>query len=612
MKLTLGLLLASCNWTRTLALKVVLTLFVVIGFLAGFGYGNTSPNDLADSLPEVITLPSEFDIRNGNVAGTSFLVAFRDQKSRLSAATVNLNGDRYRTAQRKIMAQLSQDSLGVEAMSFITSLNLSKPNLTFTRSSSLEDPTRSFALGGVISNTFDVANISRVEFQNLEEAEQTLRRWHREKLIWYAEPNYQGALKGELEDSIIEQFDDNLRFPWLSQVGYIDAMRDFNTSPATNSPVIAVLDSGVDVLHPALKDNVYVNEDGQNKLCVDDVFGCDTTNPEKDILGRGTVFPAGTSGFDQSCNTSDNCAHGTHVAGIVAARSTEYVGLCPYCQILVVKVVGVKVDENGKEDFLIEDSAILAGLAYVSGFTVDGEPLVRVINASFGKFQKSRTVGLFIEALKNFGKGILMVAAAGNEDTMKRQYPAAFEDVIAVANVLSDAENPRKARSSNFGMWVDISAPGSGLTSSDVGILSSTPGQNQDYQAGTSMSSPVVAGIAGLVLAREPDLNYQQLRDRVLGAAIPDALYRDGVNNAYRPNIDGSELIPLLGGGIINAQAAVNPSSISNTPILTQKRDAVSPGCGVVGQAAGSGSMIVSLLVLLPFLLSITLKKYDK
>ena len=143
---------------------------------------------------------------------------------------------------------------------------------------------------------------------------------------------------------------------------------------------------------------------------------------------------------------------------------------------MVVKVVDVEIDESGKEQFQIEDAAIIAGLAYLSGFTVDGDPLVRVINASFGKFQESRNVGLFIEALKNFGKGVLMVAAAGNEDTMKEQFPAAFEDVVAVSNVQSDAGSPKKSRSSNFGMWVDISAPGSGNCIRGEGILSSIPG----------------------------------------------------------------------------------------------------------------------------------------
>ena len=144
-----------------------------------------------------------------------------------------------------------------------------------------------------------------------------------------------------------------------------------------------------------------------------------------------------------------NCSHGTHVAGIIAAEDSGYIGICPYCSILVVKVVDIKI-KDGKESFQIEDSAIIAGLAYVSGFTVNGEPLVRVINASFGKFQRSRSVGLLLIPFSKFGKGVLTIAAAGNEDTMKKQYPAAFDEVIAVANIESSKSLPRKSPSSNF------------------------------------------------------------------------------------------------------------------------------------------------------------------
>lgn len=428
----------------------------------------------------------------------------------------------------------------------------------------------------------------RMTFESEAKAREVLRELYEEGDIWFSEPDGKTSLNGEREQEIIEQFKNPASFPWLDQVDFIQAMQNFDARPPTApAPVVAVLDSGIDVEHPALSENIYDNTEGANRLCVDDRFGCDTTVADKDILGRGTVYPAGTEGFGQQCpENSGNCTHGTHVAGIVAGYSDEFVGLCPYCEILPVKVVGVTIDANGQEDFAINDSAILAGLAYVAGFTVDGDPLVRVINASFGKFQASRSVGIFIEALRNFGKGVLVVAAAGNEDTMKRQFPAGFDDVLAVSNVWSDRNNPKKARSSNFGMWVDIAAPGSGVRGELLdGIISSIPGNQTQKQGGTSMASPVVAGIAALVLTREPDLDFEGLRSRVLASAIPDDLYRDGVNNAYSPRVEGAELVPLLGAGVVNALAAVDPTAKQTTPILTQRRDAISPGCGVVGHS---------------------------
>ena len=537
--------------------------------------------------------PSLEELAEGKVTEGSYLVAFRGMTTQRQGES--LNGA---VVRQKTLGLITNDLFpqrGVKQFSLLGNLNLSHPSKSFSTSWALEGP-RGLQLNFQNPNN-DMAAITRVDFNTKEEAELTLKRWLDDGVIWYAEPNYISHPNGELEDDIINNFSSADTYPWLAQINYINAIQYYSANPPVESPVIAVLDSGVDVLHPALSSNIYINDDGQNKLCVDDLYGCDTTVNKKDILGKGTVYPAGTSGFQQPCvSEQSNCAHGTHVTGIIAARDPSYIGICPYCRVLVVKVVGIKV-RDGKESFQIEDSAIIAGLAYVSGFTIGGEPLVRVINASFGKFQKSRSVGLFIESLKTFGKGILTVAAAGNEDTMKRQYPAAFEDVIAVSSVNSSTQEPTKAPSSNFGMWVDIAAPGSGNCSLGAGILSSVPGGLASCNEGTSMASPVVAGVAGLVLARNPELSYGELRSRVLASAIPDNLYRDGVNNAYRPKVGGKELVPLLGGGVVNALAAVDPSIEKTDPILTEKRDAVGPGCGVIGgYEAGFGGLILILL----------------
>ncbi|SMF20651.1 S8 family peptidase [Pseudobacteriovorax antillogorgiicola] len=561
--------------------------------------GESSP---ADTMSDHgwLTHPTEEELIRGDAVEGSYLVAFKGVPTGTSSAAINSYGIRKQT-----MHGLADKALGKSeliSIDLLANLNLSDPQFSFKP---LLDrlPGPSGLELRFHNPKQDRAAISKVQFSSQEAAHTQLHTWYEQGVIWYAEPNYISKPKGVLEDDIITNFNDPVSFPWLDQIAYISTIQYFNENPAVDSPVIAVLDSGVDVLHPALADNIYLNTDGQNQLCLEDLYGCDTTDTKKDVLGRGTVYPAGTSGFNQSCNNEQsNCAHGTHVTGIIAAQDSSYVGVCPYCRVLVVKVVGIK-EENGRESFQIEDSAIIAGLAYVSGFTVGGEPLVRVINASFGKFQKSRSVGLFIESLTKFGRGILTVAAAGNEDTMKPQYPAAFEDVIAVSSVDSSSDTPQKAPSSNFGMWVDISAPGSGSCRITSGILSSIPGGLSYCTEGTSMASPVVAGVAGLVLAAEPTLDYDQLRSRVLNSAVPDNLYRDGVNNAFRPRVSGQELVPLLGGGVVNALAAVDLSVEKSDPIFTEKRDAVRPGCGSIG-AQGSSWWSLALLLLPLYLLN--------
>jgi hypothetical protein len=446
------------------------------------------------------------------------------------------------------------------------------------------------------------AHLTQIDFESAAEARLVLTNWYERGLIWYAEPNFRSRMQqqpqplqnGQLEEQLIQQFDDPDRFPWLNQIDFVEAIQSIDTSQPRETPVVAVLDSGIDVTHPALADRIFENSTGQNKLCLNDLLGCNTTVSKKDMLGNGEAYPAGTGGYGEVCFEKGNCWHGTHVAGIIAADGgDEYTGICPYCRILNVKVVDIN-DDNGNLSFVIQDSAIIAGLAYVSGFTQAGEPLVRVINTSFGKFQRSRSVELFIRSLTEFGKGVLVVAAAGNEDTMKRQYPAAFDEVIAVSNVLSNDQNPQKSPSSNFGMWVDIAAPGDGRCNpvGELGILSSIPGGSSGCLTGTSMASPVVAGVAGLLLAVEPDLAYNELRARIINSGKLTSLYQDGVNDAYRPTIANQQLIPLLGSGVVNSNFALNPED-QQVPALLDKPNRVSPGCAQVGltqaQAAGPG-----------------------
>lgn len=517
-----------------------------------------------------------------------YIVAFKSREAKLQASNEQLSSMRWLNRRPLITAVSS-------TIKYLGSLNLSSPEKSFL-------PTKIDLNPPPLKLNFrrsqdDHAILSAIHFNSEELARKTLSKWYSDGLIWYAEPNYVSDLDGALEQDIIQTFDDPGNFPWLDQLSFIDAMRYFDGQPATSQPVIAVMDSGVDVEHDALKDRIFLNESGQNILCTDDLYGCDTTNPGKEFLGSGTVYPSGTSGFNESCGSRSNCIHGTHVAGIIAAQSTEYVGICPYCKILVVKLVTLE-EEGGKESFKIKDESILAGLEYVSGFTSEGSPIVRLINASFGKFQKSRSVGLFIEALKSFGKGVLVIAAAGNEDTMKRQYPAAFRDVLAVANVDSNATEPTKAPSSNFGVWVDIAAPGSGSCTRGFsdGILSSAPGQDSICLGGTSMSAPMVTGVAGLILASNPDLNYDELRLRLLDSAVAENLYKDGINNLYRPAVEGQELVPLLGGGIVNALLAVDTSIEREDRIFSAGRSLVKPGCGTIGAQSGVGVGLLWLI----------------
>jgi thermitase len=218
----------------------------------------------------------------------------------------------------------------------------------------------------------------------------------------------------------------------------------------TSQVAIAILDTGIDQSHEDLRSKVAQNVN-----------------------------------FTTSGSFDDRYGHGTHVAGSAAASTNNgkgVAGTCPNCGLYNVKVL----DDNGSGAW----SWIANGIVWAA------DNGAKVINLSLGGSTGSKTV----ENAVNYawGKGVVLVAAAGNSNTDSPLYPAAYENVIAVA---ATDQNDNKASFSNYGTWVDIAAPG-------VSILSTAPdhrnriwgfGVKYGIGSGTSMATPHVAGTAGLV-----------------------------------------------------------------------------------------------------------------
>gem|GEM_PF-5770552 len=261
----------------------------------------------------------------------------------------------------------------------------------------------------------------------------------------------------------------------------------------TGSPdfVIGVVDSGLQWTHNDLIGNVWTNPgeipnnsiDDDHNGCVDDVHGWHVFRNNGDLQDYLSY-------------------HGTHVAGTIGAignNSSNVVGVNWKCKILMV----------GCSDGSAE------GLAYTIeafAYILTNKFGVRVSNHSYGSLAQSET------EFRCFGKaaemGHIAVCAAGNDtnnnDGPLRMYPASH----ACDNIISVAASDTSDALSYFSNWgatnVDLAAPGSAIRST-TSLFSGT-----DVKQGTSMASPHVAGVIGLIWSGFPNLTWQQMRARIL------------------------------------------------------------------------------------------------
>ncbi len=244
---------------------------------------------------------------------------------------------------------------------------------------------------------------------------------------------------------------------------------------------VAVVDTGIAGNHPDLKSKIVAQRDLVNNDQV----------AEDDIEG-----------------------HGTHVAGTVGAATDNGMGVaatCPACKLLIAK--------SGSARGLF-DSDIVQGIYW------SVKNRAKVINLSLGAEENSRILEHSVDYA--WEHGVVIVAAAGNENTGKPSYPAAYEHVISV--VATDRSN-RRAPFSNYGTTVDVAAPG-------VEILSTVPGGGYGIKAGTSMASPHVAALAGLLAAQKrpaPEIRRRIQRTTTdLGVEGKDQYYGWGLINANK------------------------------------------------------------------------------
>lgn len=299
----------------------------------------------------------------------------------------------------------------------------------------------------------------------------------------------------------------------LADVSYFGASHDWNLN-AVGAPAawaagytgegitVAVVDTGVDLDHPDLVGNLYVNPgeiagngvDDDGNGFVDDVNGYD--------------FVSGDSRPD------DTNGHGTHVAGTIAAANNGIgaTGVAPDARILPVRVLG----GNGSGT----DSSVAAGIRYAA------EVGAHIINLSLGGGYSTRIANA-IEYATSLGS--LVVAAAGNESASDPAYPARYSALSS--SVLSVGAFDSRERIAGFSNdvgrsgSVQVDAPG-------VGIYSTYVGGGYGSLSGTSMASPHVAALAALTLSANPNLTSPELRSLLVSGTIGKSVGSDAIGNS--------------------------------------------------------------------------------
>ena len=357
-----------------------------------------------------------------------------------------------------------------------------------------------------------------------------LRELNESPLVEYAEPNYRVQACAAPNDPLLEEV---FALNNTGQPVYVldrgtmfrtnalaDADMDWlevwtNTAPGktfpTNEIIVAVIDTGVDYTHLDLTNQMWTNPgeiagdgiDNDGNGWTDDVYGVDFYYRDSDPMDI----------------EAEGGAHGTHVAGTIAAEADNGYGICgvnPHAKIMALKFLG---PDGGSTADAIE--AIVYAVNHGA----------QVLNNSWGGSSWQQSVQDAIDyAVTN---GVVFLAASGNNNSGSRFYPAAYAGSISVNSM---NWNDDKAYYSNYGDHTDVSAHGSDILSLKCATYTEHPGYvvSNDFLVfhGTSMACPAAAGAMSLLVAKHPGL-HPYLYERVLETTCDTNMLNRTINSAY-------------------------------------------------------------------------------
>ncbi|NOY53621.1 MAG: S8 family serine peptidase [Deltaproteobacteria bacterium] len=393
-------------------------------------------------------------------------------------------------------------------------------------------------------------NLHHVRLPEGTTVEEALQKFRSDPDVLYAEPNYLvHALAATFPN---EKTSSAAQKKWQQQWGLyntgqtigtgsttgtsgddIDAPEAWSIVTGTTDTVIAILDTGMDLNHPDLANQLWINtgeiasngKDDDGNRYIDDRQGWDFINddndPNDDNLSVGS-------------NTND---HGTHIAGIIGAEGNNGIGVAGInwnVSLMILKVLNT--DGVGPVDKIV----LAVEYAINNG--------AKIINASWGLTSFSQALYDSIKDARD--NGLLVVAAAGNTATV--EYPAKFN----LDNILSVTATDPDDNLADFGTGtkaavsardVDLAAPGELIYSTFIvgDAPANQPDNTKDYywKDGTSQAAAFVTGTAGLLLTNDPSLTPDRIKARIL----------DSVDTVSDTNITDF----TTSGGRLNAAAAL-------------------------------------------------------
>lgn len=350
-----------------------------------------------------------------------------------------------------------------------------------------------------------------------------------------------------------------------ADIRIFDAWKEYKGDPAV---IVSIVDGGINLEHPDLQANLWVNPgeipgngiDDDGNGYTDDVNGYNFVDDNADIVPH---------------------RHGTHVAGLIGATNNNGMGICgvaggdgtPHSGVKLMSCQIMKsLTTTGGE--MASDPHIAAAIKYGAdngavisqnswGYAGDINPVHKEAIDYFIKYAGCDNNGNQLEGSPM--KGGIVLFASGNDNTSnpKMATPADYEEVVGVAAIEADY---KKASYSNYGTYMDISAPGGAHPDIDVKKIWSTTttmSGNYEYLSGTSMACPLVSGVAALVIQK-----YGVGKKGFTPEKLKEILYESAYDlDQYNPDYAGQ-----LGAGCVDATAALQIEVSSLAPFTLKSK----------------------------------------